>query len=190
MHKKFTLSDMPSTQHMLINAVLFQLCWFSAVLMASYWALLPLGLMFLHYLQVRGTTGLLIVILLGVLGILFDSLYLYLGIYHLDAQTAVLPLLNLPVWLACLWLGFCLSLPLSLAWLVKKPAYFIVGCMILGPVSYMAGRRLQAIDFSDINIGFLVLEWAVFAFLICLALGPKLTAAAELSIVSRKPSSC
>jgi len=190
MHKKLTLSDQPSMQHILINAFLFQLCWFSAVLMGSYWALLPLGLMFLHYLQVRGTTGLLVVLLLGVLGIMFDSLYLYLGIYHLDVQTAALPLLNLPVWLVCLWLGFCLSLPLSLAWLVKKPVYFIVGCMLLGPVSYLAGRRLQAIDFADINIGFLVLEWAVFAFLVCLVLWPKLTAGTQLPIVSRKPGSC
>lgn len=190
MHKKFTLSDALSKKHMLINVVLFQLCWFSAVLYGSYWGLLPLGLMFLHYLKVRGTAGLLTVLLLGVLGIMFDSLYLYLGIYHLNAQTADLPLLNLPVWLACLWLGFCLSLPLSLAWLIKKPVYFVVGCMILGPVSYLAGRRLQAIDFADMNIGFLVLEWAVFAFLVCLVLVPKLTAAAELSIESRKPSSC
>ena len=190
MHKKFTLNDELSKAQILINAVLFQLCWFSAVLMGSYWALLPLGFMLLHYLWVRGSNGLLTVFLLGGLGVMFDSLYLYLGIYHLDAQTAALPLLNLPVWLMCLWLGFCLSLPLSLAWLIKKPLYFIVGCMILGPVSYMAGRRLQAIDFADINLGFMVLEWAVFALLVCLSLGPKLTAAKQLSIASRKPSSC
>lgn len=166
------------TKDILINALLFQLCWFTAVLAGGYWALLPLGLMFGHYCRVLGRQALGVVLALSLFGMAFDSLYLYLGVYQVTSLVN-LPLLNIPLWLACLWLAFCLCLPLSLAWLVKKNYIFVLACAILGPVSYLAGRQLEVIDFSESAIAFLALEWGIFAFVVCLFLLPSLTGTAQ-----------
>lgn len=153
-----------TTQDIVINAVLFQVCWFTAVLAGGFWALLPLALMLMHFVRVIRFENLLTIVTLAGLGIAIDSFYLHMNVYQF-APAAELPLLNLPVWLACLWVGFCLSLPLSLAWLVRKPYYFVPACAIFGPLSYLAGRQWQAVDFSDHHVLLLVLEWAIFSII-------------------------
>jgi hypothetical protein len=153
-----------TTRHIIVNALLFQLCWFTAVLAGGYWAILPVVLMLLHYLAVKGRAAIPQVLILTCFGVVFDSLYLYLNVYEFQ-RGAALPLLGLPVWLCCLWLAFCLCLPVSLAWLVKKIYVFMLACALLGPLSYVAGRQAGAIQFMNEEIAFLVMQWIIFAFL-------------------------
>ena len=151
-----------ATTDILINAVLFQICWFTAVLAGGFWAILPVSLMLAQHLMAMRPASLLILCLLAGFGIFIDSIYLSLHVYDF-AESPVIPLLNLPVWLACLWLAFCLSLPVSLAWLVRKPYFFVLACAVFGPLSYLAGRHWQVVNFADHEVVLLALEWSVFS---------------------------
>lgn len=161
-----------SKKNILINAILFQCCWFAAILLGWVVAIIPLAAMLVHYFLIMGGRGLLLVLLLSVIGMMFDSLYLYLSIYQFNPASAVLPILGIPLFLVCLWVGFCLTLPVSLAWLVQKPRYFLSLCVIFGPLSYLAGRRLGALEFSNNDLVFLFIEWMIMAVFMLLLLLP------------------
>lgn len=167
-----------ATSDILINAVLFQACWFTAVIAGGYWALLPVSMMLIHYWLTIKPSSLMMLCWLAFFGILLDSLYLALNVYQF-AESPALPLLNLPVWLACLWLGFCLSLPVSLAWLVRKPYFFVLACAVFGPLSYLAGRHWQVVNFQNHEIMLLALEWCVFSIVAGVALQEKLGMSSE-----------
>lgn len=179
-------------QHVLINALLFQVVWFVAVLAGDYWALLPVTLMLVHISMIRKQLPLSVLplLVLAVIGVIFDSLLNYMGVYQFPTSYLGLPFLGLPVWLACLWLGFCLTLPLSLAWLIKKPLLFVLGCSILGPVSYLAGRRLDALSFSDANIWFLVIQWGLFSIITLILLFPKLGVSSGSPLFFKEKPTC
>ncbi len=176
-------------KHVLINALLFQVLWFVAILAQDTWSLIPLVLMLAHFLLIANK-HLLAVLSLAFLGILIDSAFNFAGIYHFSVVSHTLPYLNLPVWLASLWLGFCLSLPISLAWLLKKPHFLVVVCSLMGPVSYLAGRRLGALSFADANIWLLVLEWCIFSIIALIVLFPKLGVGTASPIFSKKKCLC
>ncbi len=154
-----------NTVHILANAVLFQICWFVAILAGGYWALIPLLLMCCHYVFYMGAKYLRPVLLLSLVGILIDSAYLGVNIYTVTETSALVPFLGLPVWLACLWIGFCACLPVSLAWLLKEKYWFVLLTTVMGPISYIAGRRLGAIDFTNSSLLWIVAEWLLIALL-------------------------
>jgi hypothetical protein len=93
--------------------------------------------MLAHLFVIRKTLaiGIFPLLILTVIGISFDSILNFIGVYQFSADSLLLPYLDLPLWLASLWLGFCLTLPVSLAWLIKKPYLFVVGCTLLGPLA-------------------------------------------------------
>ena len=179
-------------KHLLINALLFQIVWFIAVLQQSIWAALPVGLMLMHLLivQKRSFWRVASLVLLAFIGVSLDSVFNFIGIYHFSVTNLLLPMFGLPVWLVCLWLGFCLTLPLSLAWLIKKPYFFVLGCTLLGPISYLAGRRFEAIGFSDANIWLLVVEWCVFSIIALVFLFPKLGVSKASPIFFKNETPC
>lgn len=176
-------------KHNVLNAILFQLCWFSAILGEWYLALIPLLVMFVHIVILK-TPGLFLLLALSLIGMCFDSIYHFLGVYQFESNTAVIPFLNLPLWLAVLWLAFCMTLPISLVWMLRKPYLFVIGCSILGPLSYLAGRRLGVLEFSDSNLWFLILEWCVFSIIALLFLFPKLVVSKAPPIFFKKESTC
>jgi len=176
----------------LINVVLFQVLWFVAILGQGLWALIPLAFMFIHLVLMRNkqTQCVLVLLVLASIGIVFDSIYHYMGLYQFSSESLTLAYLNLPIWLACLWIGFCLTLPVSLAWLVKKPYLFILACSLLGPISYLAGRRLGGLEFSNSNLWLLALEWCVFSIIALIFLFPKLAVLDSSPVFLKKESSC
>lgn len=176
-------------KHVLINALLFQVLWFVAILGQNMWSLMPLALMLVHFFII-GNKQFLGIVSLAFLGILIDSAFNFAGIYHFSTASLTLPYINLPVWLASLWLGFCLCLPISLAWLLKKPYLLIIACSLMGPISYLAGRRLGALSFSDANVWLLVLEWCMFSIIVLIVLFPKLGEDAASPLFSKKKSLC
>lgn len=186
------MNALNENKHVLINAVLFQVLWFIAILGDEVWVLFPLTFMLAHLFVIRKTLaiGIFPLLILTVIGISFDSILNFIGVYQFSADSLLLPYLDLPLWLASLWLGFCLTLPVSLAWLIKKPYLFVVGCTLLGPLSYLAGRRLEALNFSDANIWFLVVEWCVFSLIALVFLFPKLGVSKAPPIFFKKESAC
>jgi hypothetical protein len=178
-----------ANKHNISNAVLFQFCWFTAILGEWYLALIPLVVMFVHLVFIKAT-GLFILIVLSLIGMTFDSIYHYLGVYQFAPDTVFIPLLNIPLWLSMLWLAFCMTLPVSLAWMLRKPYLFVLGCSLLGPVSYMAGRRFGVLEFSDSNAWFLILEWSVFSLIALIFLFSKLTVSKASLTFFKKESIC
>ena len=180
------------SKHVLTNALLFQILWFSAILGQGYWSLIPLSFMFVHLFSMGKylTISLIPLVVLAVIGVVFDSIFNYAGVYQFSSESLSLPFLGIPVWLATLWLGFCLTLPVSLAWLIKKPYLFVIGCALLGPMSYLAGRRLEALNFADANIWLLAIEWCVFSIIALIILFPKLGVSKTPLIFLKKESAC
>tara|TARA_R110001599_G_scaffold301415_1_gene507024 strand:- start:7116 stop:7676 length:561 start_codon:yes stop_codon:yes gene_type:complete len=186
------MNTLRKNKHVLTNALLFQVLWFVAILGEWYWALVPLALMLAHLLVIRKQLPLSILslVLLSCIGIVFDSIFNYMGIYQFSVASPEIPYFGLPVWLASLWLGFCFTLPLSLVWLVKKAYLFVLACALMGPISYLAGRHLEALNFSDANILFLVAEWCVFSILALMFLQPRLRVSSVLPNSFKKESTC
>lgn len=156
------------TRHIIFNALLFQTCWFLIIFAPWYWGIFPLIVMALHSLLVsdQRLEALKLVLTITVAGITFDSFYHISGIYQFNKPSLSLPIGAFPVWLCMLWFAFALTLNQSLAWIIKKRGLFIIASAILGPVSYLAGRRAGMLDFSDISLKFLSLEWLFIAALI------------------------
>lgn len=78
------------------------------------------------------------VLSLAVLGVTVDGLLTWSGVFVFS---------HWPGWLLLLWCGFVLTLGHSLHWLAQWPRWqqALLGALA-GPVSYLAGWRLAAVD--------------------------------------------
>lgn len=162
-----TRSMSPETLNRLINAILFQACWFLAILLGWQWAVVPLAMLLVHgvmcFLSIE-MMGRLVAV--AVMGIALDSLWMNLHLYRFPTESTTL----IPLWLMTLWFGFALTLPSSLVWLLSRPSWFVPVCALMGPLSYAAGRRLGALDFDEPVLLLLALQWAGLAALATLIL--------------------
>ena len=186
------MNTLLENKHVLTTALLFQVLWFVAILGEWYWAFIALAFMLAHLLSIRKQlpVNISFLLLLGFFGMIFDSTLKYIGVYQFSVVSPAIPYLDLPIWLACLWLGFCFTFPLSLAWLVKKTYLFVLACSLMGPLSFLAGRRLEVLSFSDNHIWFLVLEWCVFSIVALVFLLPRLKVSFTPSISFKSESTC
>ena len=126
----------------LLDALLFQCCWFACVLGANLGALLATCLILpLHaWLVPQGTRRWLCAAAMACAGLLLDSTWHATGVLRFQA---VLPG-GLPAWLAPVWLMLGLSLFESLSWLQKRIWLAALMGAICGPLAYLAGTRLGA----------------------------------------------
>ncbi|KZZ79359.1 hypothetical protein A3767_33060 [Oleiphilus sp. HI0133] len=69
-----------------------------------------------------------------------------------------------------MWLGFVTCLPISLSWLLRSPVVLLAFFSIGGALSYIAGRKLGALDFPDSSIPFIAGLWFVVASVVLLAI--------------------
>lgn len=133
-----------NVRHIVINAVLFQALWFSAVMLGWVFALPLLCLMAWHLLLTLPAIPWVRLALLACVGILADSLASGFGFYGFPSAEALMAGF-IPFWLVCLWLGFVLTLIASLQWLRRHTVAFAFACAIAGPASYWAGVKLGAL---------------------------------------------
>lgn len=163
------------TQQIVINAILFQCCWFLAIFSEWYWAVIPLLLMIAHvyWISSRRLHELKLVIAIAFSGITIDTLFKVSGIYSFG-DDLLLTERSIPIWLCTLWLAFALTINYSLSWLVKKSPLFILGCAIAGPISYSAGRANGVIEFSNQSLGLIAIEWIVIALLTIYLVTPQI----------------
>ncbi|MDE1464577.1 DUF2878 domain-containing protein [Spartinivicinus poritis] len=134
------------THALIINALLFQLGWFSCILGGNYIAVVCLAtILAIHFYWIgnwQQERELLATVLL--VGASIDSFWIQLGvIIKPGTQTALVPL-----WLACLWVIFATTLNHSLAWfkshkLIAIPVGGIAGC-----ACYAAGIQLTELSLS------------------------------------------
>jgi len=152
---------------MLLNAALFQVAWFAAILGAAggkAWlgpfVLVPvLAINLVMASDRRGELKLWAVA--GMIGFLFDTALVAAGVFA--PRLHLLPDPFSPPWMIGLWLNFAATLNLSLGWLHGRP--FLAGLFgaIGGPLAYYGGARLGATETIPGVEGLLILAigWGV-----------------------------
>jgi len=156
----------------LLNAMLFQCCWFLAIFSDWYLALCPLALLLVHFARTNASAhNSLKLLYIACIGILIDSLLMHLSVYHFPNPELRSNDFIIPLWLIIMWCAFTLTLLSSLQWCLAKPYFFIGLCCISGPASYLAGRNFGALHFADASLIFIILEWFVVGVL-CTAIFP------------------
>ncbi|MFC6440409.1 DUF2878 domain-containing protein [Pseudobowmanella zhangzhouensis] len=157
---------MPHWRDVVINALLFQGLWFAAILSGWQWALLPLGLMLVHVIVISERPWQVLAPLIPafLLGGFMDAMLHGFGVFAFEARQLEMQIAGLPLFLAIIWLGFLLTLPVSLKRFVTKPRWFVLMCALLAPLSYRAGAALGAVQLSEHWLWYLVPLWAFFGW--------------------------
>lgn len=137
----------------LLNFVAFQTGWFACVLSASngmpWLGLLVVGL--IVALHVRSADHpshelQLLFLCLG-LGLVFDSLLVSSG--WVTYPSGMMFHGIAPYWILAMWALFSTTLNLSMDWLKGSLLLASVMGAVIGPLSYLAGQRLGAIELLD-----------------------------------------
>jgi len=159
----------------LLNFAAFQLGWFACVLGAANgqpWIGLPIvGLAIAMHLLLAKRPAREARLILAALaaGLVADSLLASSGWlrYASPAPAAGMA----PYWILAMWALFATTLNVSMGWLKGKPGLAVLLGAVFGPLSYMAGRRLGAVEFVDFQAATLALAaiWALAMPLLLLA---------------------
>lgn len=134
----------------MINFVVFQLGWFSAILgAANQFNLIGMILVLLCCLLnikllPHPRLNIRLIFLSVTLGLVLDSLALYLDLISY-ITTPWWPLQLAPLWILGLWALFATTLNGYLAWINRFPLIGILGGMVFGPLAYLAGLKLGAV---------------------------------------------
>ena len=145
----------------LVNAGLFQVAWFAAVLGAAggrAWlgpvVLLPvLAVNLVMVADRRGELKLWAVA--GIIGFLFDTVLVAAGVFA--PRLHLFPYPFSPPWMIGLWIGFAATLNQSLGWLHGRPLLATLLGAIGGPLTYYGGARLGAAETLPGTAGLLIL---------------------------------
>ena len=137
----------------IINFVAFQLGWFSCVLGAAngyplVGPIVVLAALVLHFRLVRyPRREIVLVLLAGMLGAVFDTLLVRTG--WLVYPNGILLAGTAPYWIVAMWVLFATTLNLSMRWMHGRPLAAILLGAIGGPLSYLAGERLGGLEFIE-----------------------------------------
>jgi len=152
----------------IINAALFQITWFACVVGSaeglSWPAFAACAVLAIYQLQAkrRHVTDLKLVLVSIVLGLIVDTLWVQSGVLIFTDQRPFAALA--PAWIIALWVGFALTINHSLAWLDRTPLLPAVVGAIGGPMSYLAGLKLGAVEYQQgialISV-YLAVAWAI-----------------------------
>lgn len=148
---------------LIINFILFQTSWFSALFLQEGALIIIAVAIFLMGLLVQSRPiSLFIVACLLPLSLLFEFIAISTGVVSYEATFV-------PTWLVGLWVALLLTFNdsfrfmLSLQWWKVALAF-----AVFGPLSYMAGARFGALTISESMIHYWVLfgvMWATYAAL-------------------------
>jgi len=152
----------------LINAALFQITWFACVIGSAKGLVWPAfaSCAALAVYQLQGkrrhpSDVTLILASIG-LGLIVDSIWVQSGWLIFSDQRPFSFLA--PVWIIVLWVGFAMTINHSLAWLDRHPILPIAMGFIGGPMSYLAGLKLGAVEYQQsvlmVSAG-LAVAWAI-----------------------------
>jgi len=152
---------------MLLNAGLFQVAWFAAVLGAAgerEWLgpLVLLPVLAINLAMATDRRGeLKLWAAAGVLGLLFDTALVAAGVFAPRHQLFPHPLS--PPWMIGLWLNFAATLNQSLGWLHGRPLLAALFGAVGGPLAYYGGARLGATEAIPGMWGMMILAigWGV-----------------------------
>lgn len=157
-----------SKKNILINAGLFQLLWFAAVLGSANKLMWPclLMLVILMYWQLqtqrRSSSDISLIVTALVLGFIIDSLWVAMGILEYTDKRLISSIA--PLWILVLWAGFALTINHSMSWMKVHPLLPSLLGLVSAPLSYLAGMRLGAMTYhQDVLLvsAYIGLAWAI-----------------------------
>lgn len=153
-----------------LNAALFQLVWFAAVLGAAHeqpgWAWGSLVLLAAQTLTTSlWRIDLAFAVVCMAIGFLVDSLWSWAGVLEYTGAGLA------PAWILTLWAATGLSLNHSLGWFRTRALIGGLAAGVVAPISYLAGERLGAISVpTPALLGWVALSWVpIFGILFALA---------------------
>lgn len=152
---------------LLLNILAFQIGWFACVLGGANglpWlgTILAAGIVALHLARAaRPVVEAALIVLTGVLGGVWDSLLVGIGLVSYPSGTLVAG--TAPHWMVALWLIFATTLNVSLRWLRGRGWLAAALGALGGPLAYYAGHKLDGVSFTDAGAAMAVLAggWAV-----------------------------
>ena len=150
------------TVELIINALAFQVIWAVAVLLGDGWAVLAsLVYLIVHQLLlVNNVLEWALVLGVTLVGCSMDTLFGKIGVLEFDSGTILLP-----VWLACIWLGFAMTLKHAMAWLRDKLFIAALVGAVAGPVAYYTGAQMSEVTLAQpmwLSLFSLAIWWACF----------------------------
>jgi hypothetical protein len=162
------------------NVLLYQIGWFGCVLAAASGrptlAMLAALASAAFHLALANNRRLEASLLLvsGLAGLVVDTATVQLGILSFPARLG--PAGLAPLWIVALWMQFGMTLRFSFSWLSGR--YFLAAALgfVGGPLSFLAGARLGAVEVGEPFVVSLLLLGALWA-----AALPSLVAAADFA---------
>jgi hypothetical protein len=150
-----------------VNLVAFQVGWFSCVLGAAFGypyvgAIVVAIVISLHlYLAHQSSQEMLVIGVAALAGIVFDSALVQSG--WVEYQNGMLIAGSAPYWIVAMWMSFATTLNMSLRWLHGRIIAAVLFGAVGGPLSYLAGARLGALEIIEYGpaIVALCLGWAL-----------------------------
>ncbi len=158
----------------LLNFIAFQLAWFACVLggandLALAGTLTVIAAVALHTsIAIRPRIELKLVLLVSLVGTVWDSLIVTLGLMSYPSGMFAAGLA--PHWIIAMWALFATTLNISMSWMKGRPAAAAVMGGIGGPLAYLAGQRLGGVTIPELSLALTVqgLGWAVIMPLLTL----------------------
>jgi len=158
----------------LANFLAFQIGWFTCVLGGAHglpWVGTGIALVIVAWHLTRAASPqqeLLLVLSAAAIGALFDSLLVWLGWLTYSSGTLIAD--TAPHWMVALWMLFATTLNQSLAWLKRRVFVAVLFGAIGGPLAYLGGAKLGALNFAAPTAGLLALAigWALLTPLLAL----------------------
>ena len=152
----------------IVNFALFQCVWFACILGAAKghpWLGVVVGLVaiIVHLMMSSNAVfELLLCVSCGVLGYIFDSTLLAGDFIRFPTYTHLGPLS--PLWMVMLWVCFATTMNVSMSWMKGRYVIACVMGVIAGPLSYLAGVRLGALELGanhNASIIAIAMAWGI-----------------------------
>lgn len=148
---------------MLINLIGFNLVWFGLVYWGNFFIPLSLLLLITHiFFIAQSSRELQLILVITFIGIFVDSLLVNFNVFSFANNG------HMPFWLMVLWACFAATLCHSLRFLTNRIVLQLLVGGLLAPLSYIAGYKLQAVDFGQSIISTYLLLSAIWAVLFVL----------------------
>jgi Protein of unknown function (DUF2878) len=159
---------------MFANFFAFQIGWFACVLGGAHdlpWVGTGIALVIVAWHLTRAARPkqeLLLVLSAATIGALFDTLLVWLGWFTYSSGTLIAG--TAPHWMVALWMLFATTLNLSLAWLKRRLFVAALFGAIGGPLAYLGGEKLGALNFESPTAGLIALAigWALLTPLLAM----------------------
>lgn len=138
----------------MLNIIGFNVTWFLLVYLGNDF--IPIALLFL-IIHLRFISKLKnevwLIVSIFFIGIIIDSLLQYFNVFIFSGAN------HIPIWLMVLWACFGTTICHSFNFLSRRKIYQAIAGGVFAPFSYVAGYKLNAIDFSySIPVTFILLS--------------------------------